>query len=197
MTLSADDLDRWLPDPAIRSTHAHAAASEPDVLWAAAQQVRLDHTRTIGRLVRWRIPGVPAAQSFAGLLSDDPFTVLDAGERWSISGLCGRIWTLTRDYPPLDGPDAFLEFDEPRSVRVLFAHWVAEGAGGRSTLHSEARVAPTDRIATARLRALWLVVGPFERLIGAEPLALAAARAEGRVTRAATATARGSDAGRA
>jgi hypothetical protein len=41
-------------------------------------------------------------------------------------------------------------------------------------------VAPTDRLAAARLRALWVVVGPFERLIGAEPLALAAARAEGR-----------------
>ena len=39
-------------------------------------------------------------------------------------------------------------------------------------------MAPTDRLAAARLRALWLVVGPFERLIGAEPLALAAARAE-------------------
>ena len=199
MTLSADDLNRWLPDPAIRSTHAHAAAAEPDALWAAAQEVRLDQTRTIGRLVRWRIPGVPAGQSFAGLLSHEPFTVLDEGERWSISGLCGRIWTLARDYPRLDAPDDFLGFDEPRSVRVLFAHWVQEGDGGRSTLHSEARVAPTDRVAGVRLRALWLVVGPFERLIGAEPLALAAARAEGRSLSgdAARATAPGSDGGRA
>ena len=64
-------------------------------------------------------------------------------------------------------------------MRVLFAHWVAADAGRRAaTIFSEARVAPTDRIATARLRALWLVVGPFERLIGAEPLALAVARAE-------------------
>ena len=29
-----------------------------------------------------------------------------------------------------------------------------------------------------RLRALWSVVGPFERLVGAEPLALAVRRAE-------------------
>jgi hypothetical protein len=64
-------------------------------------------------------------------------------------------------------------------VRVLFAHWVkADGGGAGSTLFSEARVAPTDRIAALRLRALWLAVGPFERLIGAEALALAAAHAE-------------------
>ena len=86
--------------------------------------------------------------------------MLAEGERWSISGLCGRIWTLARDYPTIDDPAAFERFDEPRSVRVLFAHWVVPGDGGTSTIVSEARVAPTDRVAAARLRALWLVVGP-------------------------------------
>jgi hypothetical protein len=52
--------------------------------------------------------------------------------------------------------------------------------GRRSTLHSEARVSPTDGLATMRLRALWLAVGPFERLIGAEALAAAVALAEQR-----------------
>jgi hypothetical protein len=174
------DLDAWLPDPAIRTRHRRDAAAGPDALWDAARRVRLDETGTIGRLVRWRIPGVPASQSFAGLLAADPFTVLAEGEHWSISGLCGRIWTLARDYPLIDSPRAFADFDEPRSVRVLFAHWVTPDAGGGSEIFSEARVAPTDRIAMARLRALWLVVGPFERLIGAEPLALAVARAEDR-----------------
>jgi hypothetical protein len=172
------DLDAWLPDPEICVRHRRDAAADPDALWAAARGLRLDETRTIGRLVRWRIPGVPAAETFAGLLAHEPFTVLDEGERWSVSGLCGRIWTLARDYPRIDGPQAFRSFDEPRSVRVLFAHSVVPGKHGSSTIVSEARVAPTDRIATARLRALWLVVGPFERLIGAEPLALAVAAAE-------------------
>ena len=172
------DLDTWLPDPEITTCHSRTAPVDPDALWAAAREVRLDETRTIGRLVRWRIPGIPAQQTFAGLLAHEPFAVLAEGERWSISGLCGRIWTLSRDYPRIDDPATFASFDEPRSVRVLFAHWVVAGDGGTSTIVSEARVAPTDRIAAARLRALWLVVGPFERLIGAEPLALAAARAE-------------------
>jgi hypothetical protein len=178
--LRCDDLDAWLPKPHIRTCHERAARATPRALWDAAQAVRLDQTRTIGRLVRWRIPGVPAGQTFSGLLAEAPFTVLAADEHCSISGLCGRIWTLARDYPPIDGPTEFLDYDEPRSVRVLFAHWVRDDGDGRSTLFSEARVAPTDRLAAARLRALWVVVGPFERLIGAEPLALAAARAEGR-----------------
>ena len=172
------DLDAWLPDPEIVTRHHRRAAAGADVLWDAARAVRLDETRTIGRLVRWRIPGVPPRQSFMGLLATEPFTLLEEGEHHSISGLCGRIWTLQRDYARLDGPDDFLAWDAPRTVRVLFAHWVKEGSDGRATLHSEARVAPTDAIATMRLRALWLAVGPFERLIGAEALALAAARAE-------------------
>ena len=181
LTDTTMDLDAWLPDPEIATRHRREAAADPDRLWAAARSVRLDQTRTIGRLVRWRIPGVPADQSFMGLLAEDPFTVLDEGTHHSISGLCGRIWTLQRDYAQLSGPDEYLAWHEPRTVRVLFAHWVVPGRPGResrSTLHSEARIGPTDAIATMRLRALWLAVGPFERLIGAEPLALAAAQAE-------------------
>jgi hypothetical protein len=172
------DLDVWLPDPDIVTRHRREARADPDALWAAARVVRLDQTRTIGRLVRWRIPGVPPSQSFMNLLAEDPFAVLEEGERHSISGLCGRIWTLQRDYGRISGPDDFMAWDAPRTVRVLFAHWVTAGPHGTSTLHSEARVGPTDRVAAMRLRALWLAVGPFERLIGAEPLALAAARAE-------------------
>ncbi len=175
---AAIDLDAWLPEPEIVTRHRRVASAGPDALWAAARGVRLDHAGTIGRLVRWRIPGVPPDQSFMGLLAEDPFTVLDEGPHHSISGLCGRIWTLARDYAELGGPEDFLAWSAPRTVRVLFAHWVVPAADGRSALHSEARVGPTDAIATLRLRALWLAVGPFERLIGAEPLSLAVARAE-------------------
>jgi hypothetical protein len=175
------DLDAWLPAPEITTCHSRAAAVDPDTLWDAARAVRLDETRTIGRLVRWRIPGVPPDQTFMGLLSEDPFTLLDEGPHHAISGLCGRIWTFARDYGRLDGPDDFRAWREPHTVRVLFAHWVvSDPGGGSSTLFSEARVGPTDRVATMRLRALWLAVGPFERLIGAEALELATASAQSR-----------------
>ena len=179
MALTAPNLDHWIRDPQVRTRHRRVSAAGPDELWAAANAVRLEQTGTICRLVRWRIPGVPWDQTFAGMLSSDPFTVLDAGTHHAVSGLCGRIWTVARDYPELDGPEAFLAWDAPRTVKVVIAHWVEPDAdGGGTAIVSEARVAPTDVVAAARLKALWIVVGPFERLIGAEPLALAVKGAE-------------------
>jgi hypothetical protein len=175
------DLDAWLPAPAIRTRHRREAAAPPDALWVAAGALPVDATGTLGRLVRWRIPGLPAGVTFGALFAAPPFTVLSEGERWSVSGLVGRIWTLRRDYPLLSGADAFRTWAQPGTVRVLFAHWVEAGADGeRAVLHSEARVAPVDRHAALRLRALWTVVGPWERLIGGEALARAGRRAEDR-----------------
>jgi hypothetical protein len=175
----ADDLDDWLADPTVRTRHRRDAAADPAALWAAASDVRLSETGTLGRLVRWRIPGTAPDQTYRRLLADYPFVVLDEGERWSMSGLCGRIWTLNRDYPRLAGPEAFRAWSEPGTVRVLFAHWVEADGDRASSIVSEARVAAVDRAAEVRLRSLWMLVGVFERLIGAESLELAVERAEG------------------
>jgi hypothetical protein len=169
------DLDPWLPDPMIATRHRRTAAgATPDALWDAAGTLRVDATGPLGRLVRWRIPGLPPGVTFRELFASAPFTVLAEGERWSVSGLAGRIWTLRRDYPRLDGAEAFAAWAEPGTVRVLFAHWVQEAPDGSAALVSEARVAPVDRRAALRLRALWAVVGPWERLIGGEALGRAA-----------------------
>src|SRR5690348_10108687 len=178
--MDEEQLDDWVTGAAVRTRHRRRAAAPPDVLWAAARDLRLSETGTLGRLVRWRIPGTDPDQTFRGLLAEYPFVVLAEGERWSMSGLCGRIWTLNRDYPRLDGPEAFRAWDEPGTVRVAFGHWVEPAAGGGATIHSEARIEPVDRAAELRLRSLWVVIGVFERLIGADSLALAVAHAEGR-----------------
>ena len=178
--MTDDRLDHWLADPAVRSVHWRLADVEPAVLWRAARAVRLADANRLGRLVRWRIPGLPPGLTFDELFRREPFTLLDEGEGWSVSGLCGRIWTLARDYPRLSGPEAFAAWEEAGTVRVVFAHWVQAGEDGRAMLVSEARVKPVDSAAALRLRALWSVVGPFERLVGAEPLSLAVRRAEGR-----------------
>ena len=173
-------LDDWVAEPVVRTRHRRRAAAPPDVLWAAARDLRLSETRRLGPLVRWRIPGTESDETYSGLLGDYPFVVLAEGERWSVSGLCGRIWTLTRDYPRLDDPDAFREWSEPGTVRVLLANWVTPDGDGGSEIVSEARVAAVDRAAERRLRSLWVVIGMFERLIGAESLERAVAHAEGR-----------------
>jgi hypothetical protein len=170
-------LDDWLANPAVRTRHHRRSSADAERLWAAAGSVCLSDARTLSRLVRWRIPGLQTDQTFREMLANYPFCLLDEGEQWSMSGLCGRIWTLQRDYPRLDGPDDFRAWDEPGTVRVLFAHWVVADGDG-SSIVSEARVAPVDRRAALRLRSLWVVIGVFERFIGGEALALAAERAE-------------------
>jgi hypothetical protein len=174
---AADDtrLDTWLPEPVVRTHHRRTAAAAPDALWEAANALRLSETRALGRLIRWRIPGLAAPLTYGELFRAYPFTVLEEGDRHLVAGLCGRIWTLARDYPRLPGPEAFAAWDEPGTVRVLFGHWVeTDGAG--SALVSEARVKPVDRAAGLRLRALWRLIGPFERLVGAEAIARATER---------------------
>src|SRR3954468_18816728 len=96
-----DRLDAWLGAPAVRTHHRRAAAADPDALWNAASGIRLCDTRTLGRLVRSRIPGLRADLTYGELFRAYPFTVLDEGERHLVAGLCGRIWTLARDYPRL------------------------------------------------------------------------------------------------
>jgi hypothetical protein len=178
--MPSERLDAWLGSPAVRTIHTRSAATSAEVLWECAKGVRLDDTGSLGRLVRWRIPGVAPDVTYHDLFRGYPFTVLEEDARFLVSGLCGRIWTLARDYPRLDGPDAFRAWNRGGTVRVAFGHWVRETADGRAELVSEARVEPCDDAAALRLRALWAVIGRFERLVGAEPLALAARRAEGR-----------------
>ena len=170
------DLDAWLPAPAVRTHHRRTAAAAPEALWRAARELRLMDTGALGRLIRWRIPDTPREHTYEELFRHYPFVVLDEGERHLVSGLCGRIWTLARDYPPLSGPEEFRAWRERGTVRVLFAHWVLATADG-AELRTEARIEPVDRGSALRLHALWRVVGRFEPLVATEPLSAAARRA--------------------
>jgi hypothetical protein len=176
--MSLERLDRWLPEPTIRTHHRRASVVGPTRLWRAARTLRLSDTQLLGRLIRWRIPGTSADQSFDELFRTYPFIVLEEGEGLLISGLCGRIWTLARDYPNLASPQSFCDWDRSGTVRVLFAHWVERGDRDECELVSEARVQPVDSRAERRLRVLWALVGPFESRAGTEALKAAVRRAE-------------------
>ena len=172
------ELDSWLPDPQVRTRHQRSSEADADRLWQAAGAVRLRDAPALGRAVRWRIPGTSPDLSFRDLFRQYPFTVLSEGGHTSISGLCGRIWTLRRDYPRIEGTDAFLAWDQPGTVRVVLAHWIESDDAGRNALVSEARIKPVDRRAGLQLRALWALVGRFDRLIDSEVLRAAVEGAE-------------------
>jgi hypothetical protein len=175
------DLDHWLPSPTIRVGYRRESTVAPDVLWQAACTVRLDDASLLGRLVRWRIPGLAGDLSFDHLFRHDPFLVLVGDrERSLVSGLVGRIWTLRRDYPRLSDPQQFRDWSAPGTARVLFANWVEPVSSGVSVLHSETRVdavGPQGRLGLATLRP---VIRAFQQLIATDGIEAAVRRAEER-----------------
>jgi len=172
------DLDQWLPEPQIRTYHRRAVNASADDLWEAAAAMQIGDAPLFGRAVRWRIPGTPPDLSFRDLLRRDPFVLIAEGLRWSVSGLCGRIWTIQRDYPDIAGPEQFRAWNEPGTVRVLLAHWTEPDSDGRAALVSEGRIKPVDRQAAFRMRLLWTVVGRFDRLVSSEVLRNVARRTQ-------------------
>ena len=172
------ELDDWLPHPALRVEYRRESTASGDQLWTAAREVRLCETGMLGRLLRWRIPGLEPDLSYDGLFREPPFVVLDEGEHFLISGLVGRIWTLRRDYPELHSADEFREWSEGGTARVVFAHSAQEAPDGREALVSEARVQPLGaqgRIGVAAVRPIVRTFGP---LVGSEGIRAAVRRAE-------------------
>jgi hypothetical protein len=170
------DLDRWIADPRLRTRYHREAPVGTDQLWAAARAVRLRDCRVLGRLIPARIAGVNADATFDAMFAAAPFTVLDEGSTYRLSGLCGRIWSVRGQFAPLADAGEFLAWSQPGTVRVLFASWV-QPAGRGTSLVSEVRVAPVDRRAGVYLRALGPFISAFQGLVGTEPLEVAVRRA--------------------
>jgi hypothetical protein len=173
------DLDGWLDSWAVRTHHRRVSPADAHTLWAEAGAVRLRDCRLLGRLIRARIPGLGRDQTFGALFRTDPFNVLEEGPTWLASGLCGRIWTLRRDFTVLADPADFRTWQVPGTARVLFAHW-AEPAPTGSVLVSEVRVGAVDRRAEFYVRGLGPFIAAFQGLVALEPLALATERAAAR-----------------
>jgi hypothetical protein len=171
-------LDTWLPDPAVRVIHRRHGAAPPERLWQAAQSLRMSDTSLLGRLVRWRIPGVTSETGFDELFRNPPFTVLEQGELALVSGLVGRIWTLRRDYPQLSGAEEFRSWSEPGTARVLFANWAEPAPPSGAALRSETRLEAfgvQGRIGLASVRPL---IRGFQGLVWSDAMAAAVKRAE-------------------
>jgi hypothetical protein len=171
-------LDPWLADPAVRVAHCRESAASPERLWRAAQDVKLGDTRLLGRLIRWRIPGLPREISFDELFRQQPFTVLCEDDGVLVSGLVGRIWTLRRDYPELGDPEDFRRWSTPGTARVLFANWVEPTDHRRAALRSETRVQAFGAQGRVGLTSVRPLIRGFQQLVANDAMAAAIRRAE-------------------
>jgi hypothetical protein len=176
--VSAADLDKWLPNPSLRVIHRRESAVPARELWQAASEVSLSDTARLGRLVRWRIPGLARTLRYDELFRQPPFIVLDEGECTLVCGLVGRIWTLRRDYPQLGSPQEFANWSEGGTARVVIANWATDRPGGGSALTAEARVEPVGAQGRLGVAAVRPVVRAFQNLVGADGINAAVRRAE-------------------
>jgi hypothetical protein len=175
----APQLDTWLANPAVRVAHLRQSRADPEELWRAARQIELSDTRMLGRLIRWRIPGVSASSTFDLLFRQPPFAVLEEEEQALVSGLVGRIWTMRRDYPLLRDPAEFRDWTRSGTAKVVFAHWVEPAEGDGAVLRSETRVkafGAQGRVGLASVRPL---ISGFQQLVASDALAAAVRQAEG------------------
>jgi hypothetical protein len=172
-----EQIDEWLPDPAIRVVHRVPSTASPDELWRAASELTLAQSPVLGRLVQWRIPGIARELSFDRLLREPPFLVLADGEVSLLSGLVGRIWTLRRDYPTLADPAQFRAFSERGSARVAIGVWAEPDPRG-GALCADARVQALGVQGQVGVAAVRPLVRGFQNLIASEALRAAARQAE-------------------
>ena len=156
VAVAIPDLDQWLAAPALRTSHRRVAAVDAETLWRAALAIKLRDCRLLGPLVRLRL-GLPDTElTFAELFRGPPLVVLDGGPTWALSGLCGRIWSARGVLGDVGDPQAFRDWSQPGTVRVLFAHWVETVADGGGAVQRGARESdrPSRRPLPARARAV-------------------------------------------
>ena len=161
--------------------YTRASRVSPDELWQAATEVRLRDTRTMRRLIRWRLGrhAPPPDTTYRDLFRTGIFTLLEDGERYSVSGTAGRIWAPSGDYTRFESAAEYREWSRSGTAKVVFLTRVQEHERG-SEIVSEARVFVHGRRARMLFRGLWAVVGQFGWLVGGEVLVAAVKRAEGR-----------------
>jgi hypothetical protein len=173
------DLDHWLARPTIRVAHRRRTTASADRLWQAAREVRLSDTRLLGRLVRWRIPGLAGDLAFDELFRAAPFIVLSEPEgHVLVSGLVGRIWTLRRDYPELRHPAEFRAWSTPGTAKVVFANWIENERTGATELHAEVRVEAIGAQGRVGIAAVRPLISAFGSLVGSDGLEAAVRGAE-------------------
>jgi hypothetical protein len=172
------ELDDWIASPALRVAHWRESTAAPEHVWEAARAVRLSDARVLGRLVRWRIPGLQPELSFDEMFRNPPFIALAEDDGALLSGLVGRIWTLRRDYPQLSDPDEFRSWSAPGTAQVVFANWIEPASRGRTALHSETRVRAIGAQGRLGIAAVRPLVAAFGHLVGSDGIEAAVRRAE-------------------
>jgi hypothetical protein len=177
--LASSSLDNWLPDYQVRTVQRRVSRAAPDALWDAAERIRIRDTRVLRPVIGARLgPHAPPADTtFRELFRTDIFTLLEEGDRHSISGVAGCLWAPRGDYARFESAADYKEYEQPGRAKAAVLTQVREHERG-SEIEAEIRVWCTDRRAEVRFRSVWLLVAPFMRFVRLDLLRTIARRAE-------------------
>jgi hypothetical protein len=175
----AASLDNWLPDYQVRALQRRASRATPEALWEAAEHTRIRDTRILRPLIGARLgPHAPPADTtFRELFRTGIFTLLEEGDRYSISGVAGCLWAPRGEYARFESAADYRQYEEDGRAKAVVLTLVREHERG-SEIVTEIRVWCTDRWAERRFRSVWLVVAPFMRFVRLDLLRTVARRAE-------------------
>jgi hypothetical protein len=179
--VSTPEVQDWLPGCHARLRFERASTASPELLWDAAQSVRLRDAPRLNRLIRWRLGkhAPPPATTFEEFFRTGIFMLLEEGQRLYISGVAGKIWAPSGDYAQFETAGEYREYRRRGTAKVVLKTEVREHARG-SQIVGEARIWCADRRTQLIFRPFWRVVSPFARFIHSEGFAAAVKRAEGR-----------------
>jgi len=179
--VSTIEVQDWLPGCHARLHFVRASTATPEVLWDAAESVRLRDAPRLNRLIRWRLGkhAPPPETTFEEFFRTGIFMLLEEGERLYISGVAGKIWAPSGDYAQFETAGEYREYRRRGTAKVVLKTEVREHERG-SQIVNEARVWCADRRTQLIFRPFWAVVSPFARFVYSEGFAAAVRRAEGR-----------------
>ena len=151
----------------------------PDRLWESAARTRIRDTRMLRPLIGARLgPHAPAADAtFRELFSTGIFTLLEEGDRYSISGVAGCLWAPRGEYAHFESAADYRQYAPPGRAKAAVMTLVRGHARG-SEIVTEIRVWCTDRRAEMRFRPVWMFVSPFFRFVRMDLLRGVTRRAE-------------------
>jgi hypothetical protein len=175
----AASLDNWLPDYQVRSAHRRSSRASPEALWDAAARTRIRDTRVLRPLIGVRLgPHTPPTETtFRELFRTDIFTLLEEGDRYSISGVAGCLWAPRGEFARFESAADYRQYEKPGRAKAAVLTQVRERGQGSEIL-TEIRVWCTDRRAEVRFRSVWVLVAPFMRFVRIDLLRSVARRAE-------------------
>jgi hypothetical protein len=177
--LASPSLETWLPDYQVRTVQRRVSRATPDRLWEAAERIRIRDTRVLRPVIGARLgPHAPPLDAtFRELFRTDIFTLLEEGDRYSISGVAGCLWAPRGEYARFESAADYRQYEQPGRAKAVVMTSVHEHERG-SEIVAEIRVLCTDRRAEMRFRSVWLLVAPFMRFVRMDLLRTVARRAE-------------------